>query len=306
MKLLFQCQLLAAPLLTIISTSYVATAQIARPASVKSSSWIRVQATTDKDRYAAGEPIKVALKATNIVSRDAYLKYPSGQRFELKLFRDGILRANIDQPVYTWSANKNFVMSVSHIRFKPGQSELYQGEIGSEMGDLAPGLYRLEAQLTNSSGIGAAPVFFNVAPRVASANAPTTAPNATLGATPNATLGATTDKRVYKVGERVKVNCLLQNNPATATTFTFGSGQTYDVFIRNPAGELVWDWAANKRFLMVSRPVTLAAGAQQKFSVEWDGRALPTHEITPGEYTVEAQWASAPTVKAAPVAIEIR
>ena len=295
MKFLFPHKFPAALLLATLSMAPIAMAQTA---TVKSLSWIRVQATTDKDRYAPGEPIKVTLKATNIVKRDAYLKYSSGQRFELKLFRDGILRANIDQPVYTWSANKNFMMMTSHIQLKPGQSEVYQGEIGSEMGELAPGLYRLEAQLTNSSGIRAAPLVFNVVARVASTDAPANAPDATLR--------ATTDKIIYKVGEEVNVNCLLQNNPATATTFTFGSGQNYDVFIRNAAGEAVWNWAANKRFLMVSRPITLAAGAQQKFTVQWDGRALPDYQITPGKYTVEAMWASTPEVRATPIEIEIR
>ena len=297
---LFSRLILPATLLLARSIFPVATAQTAKPASAKSPSWIAVQATTDKDQYAPGEPIQVTLKAINRVKRDAYLKYSSGQRFELKLFRTGILRANVDadKPIYTWSANKSFLMMTSHIKLTPGQSEIYQGEIGGEMGELAPGFYRLEAQLTNSSGIRAAPIIFSVVASATSTNAPADAPDATLR--------ATTEKTVYQVGEEVKIDCLLQNNPATATTFTFGSGQTYDVFVRNAAGEAVWNWAANKRFLMVSRPITLAAGAQQKFTVEWDGRALPDHQITPGKYTVEAVWASTPEVRAAPIDIEIR
>ncbi len=287
-------------LLAPFSIVQVASAQTAKSAAAKakSPSWIAVQVRTDKDRYAVGEPIQVTLKATNIQSRDAYLKYSSGQRFELKLFADGILRANIDQPIYTWSANKNFMMMTSHIKLKAGQSETYRGEIGSEMGELKPGLYRLEAQLTNSSGLRAAPVIFAVAPNVAAVETPAT--------TPAAALSATTDKTVYKVGEPVKVNFAIRNSANAPATFDFDGGQTYDVFVRNAAGENVWNWAANKRFIMATRQVTLGANEQQDFSVEWDGRALPGYEIAPGKYSVEAVYTANPAVRAAPVAIEIR
>ena len=274
-----------------LSIVQIASAQTAKSATAKSKipSWIAVQAQTDKERYAVGEPIQVTLKATNIQSRDAYLKYSSGQRFELKLFRDGILRANIDEPIYTWSANKNFMMMTSHIKLKSRQSETYRGEIGSEMGELAPGTYRLEAQLSNSSGLRAPAVYFAVA-----------------AVAPGATLRTTTDKSVYKIGETVKVNFSIRNNASAPLNFDFNSGQTYDVTVRDAAGEAVWNWAANKRFVMATRQVTLGANERQDFSVEWDGRALPGYEVEPGKYTVEAVYSANPAVRAAPVEIEIR
>ena len=273
------------------------TARTAKAATAKTRSWIRVQAATDKQRYAVGEPIQVTLHATNIQSRDAYLKYSSGQRFELKLFKDEILRANVypQKPIYTWSADKNFVMMESHIKLKSGQSETYRGEIGSEMGALTPGLYRLEAQLSNSSQISAPAVSFTVAA------ADTTAPNA-----PAATLSATTDKSVYDVGEAVKVDFSLTNNAGALVTLEFNSGQTYDVLVRDAAGETVWNWAANKRFIMATRQVALEPNERQNYSVQWDGRALPGREIGPGQYTIEAIYSSNLVVRAAPVPIEIR
>ena len=291
MKPLFQ-RISLALLLAIVPISQVAFAQSAKPATAKNSSWIAVQARTDKQQYAVGEPIKITLKATNIQSHDAYLKYSSGQRFELKLFRDGILRANVDsgKPIYTWSADKNFAMMVSHVKLKAGQSEIYNGEIGGE--ELTPGLYRLEAQLSNSSQISAPPAYFTVVCDVAGA--------------PKATLRATTDKRVYKVGETVKVDFSIQNNANAPVTFDFNSGQTYDVFVLDAAAQPVWNWAANKRFAMAIRQVTLKANEKQNFSVEWDGRALPGREIKPGQYTVEAVYTANPTVHAVPVEIEIR
>ena len=295
MKPLFQCKLSLALLLAIAPISQIAFAQSAKAATAKSPSWIRVQASADKAQYNVGEPIKVTLKATNIQSRDAYLKYSSGQRFELELFKienqnfTSALRAPIE-PVYTWSADKNFAMMTSHIKLKSGQSEIYQGEIGSEMGELKPGRYRLEAQLSNSSQISAPSVSFVIAGVKA----------------PKATLSATTDKSVYSVGETVKVNFSIQNNASAPVSFDFNSGQTYDVYVRDAAGEMVWSWAANKRFIMSIRQVELKADEKQDFSVEWDGRALPGREIEPGNYTIEAVYTANPAVKAAPVAIEIR
>ncbi|HEX9997296.1 MAG TPA: BsuPI-related putative proteinase inhibitor [Abditibacterium sp.] len=257
--------------------------------AVKGGSWVDVQVSTDKRRYTVGELIKVSLKATNIQENDVYLKFSSGQRFDFKVFKAGV-----KEPVYVWSATKSFIMSTSTIKLKRGERETYNTEIGSEMGELGPGKYRLEAYLTNSSQIRALPIDFSIAPRIA-------AP-----ATKRATLTAKTDKRVYNVGEEVKVDFVLQNNATRATTFNFRSGQNYDVFIKNAAGESVWNWSANVRFIMVSRPVTLAAGQKQAFSVQWNGQALPDHTITPGKYTVHAVYASNPEIYAPPIPIEIR
>jgi hypothetical protein len=257
--------------------------------SVKGGSWVDLQVSTNKLKYTVGEPIKVTLKATNIQEKDAYLKFTSGQRFDFQLYKDGG-----KEPVYTWSANKMFAMSLSTIKLKMAERKTYETEIGQEMGELKPGNYRLKAHLTNSSQVRAIPIDFTVVPGT-SASTKT-----------GAKLTATTDKKVYKVGEDVKVDFTLQNNPLNATTFNFRSGQNYDVFIKNSAGEPVWNWSANVRFIMVSRPITVAAGEKRDYSVTWNGVALPDHKITPGKYTVEAVFSSDPEVKAAPITIEIR
>ena len=269
-----------------------ATAQtpIATKNSTKSASWIALQVRTDKTRYTAGEPIKVHLKATNIQAKDAYLKFSSGQRFELQLFKKGV-----SEPIYTWSADKMFVAAISHVRLKQGESENYDGEIGSEMGAFAPGNYRLEAHLTNSSQIGAPPLELSVI-----------APPSDASADAKVTLTATTDKRVYKLGEPVVIAFELSNTGKNAATFAFNGGQIYDVFVLDSKGEQIWNWGANKRFAMMMRTVTLAAGETQKFSVEWDGRALPGQEVAPGKTTVQVVYTSKPEVRAAPVEIEIR
>ena len=290
---LTNCRVLCALSLSVPAflVAHTATAQtsVATKHSVKGASWIALQVRTDKTQYASGEPIKVALKATNIQSKDAYLKFSSGQRFDLQLFKAGV-----NEPVYTWSANKMFATMIGHVKLKQGQSESYAAEIGSEMGALAPGNYRLEAHLTNSSQISAPPLKFAVVARATAANQA------------GATLTATTDKTAYNAGETVKIAFTLQNNEKKPMNFEFNSGQTYDVFVRDSKGEQIWNWGANKRFAMIMRTVTLAAGEKQQFSVEWDGRALPDKMIAPGKYTVQVVYTSKPELRAAPIEIEIR
>lgn len=283
----------AAPLLT---SALPATAQQAPlgKRSVAGGSWVDLQVSTNKLRYTVGEPISVTLKATNIQEKDAYLKFTSGQRFDFKVFRFGE-----KEPAYVWSATKMFTMATSTVKLKLGERETYNTEIGSEMGELPPGKYRLEAHLTNSSQVRARPIEFAIVPKTLKLGVASTGDQ-------RATLTARTDKRVYRVGEEVKVNFSLRNNPAKPTTFHFGSGQNYDVFIKNAAGEPIWNWSANIRFVMVSRPITLAPDETQNFSVLWNGQALPDYKITPGTYTVQAVYTSNPELFAPPIRIEIR
>lgn len=257
--------------------------------SVKGGSWVDLQVSTNKRQYTTSEPIQVTLKATNIQEKDAYLKFSSGQRFDFKLFKVGE-----KESVYVWSANKMFAMMTGTLKLKLGERKIYNAQIGAEMGQLRPGTYRLEAHLTNSSQVRALPIEFTIAPTIASNSDKRTM------------LIAKTDKHLYKLGEAVKVELSLLNNSTKPTTFNFGSGQNYDVFIKNAAGQSIWNWSANIRFLMVSRPVTLAAGEKRNFSVQWNGQALPDHTVTPGQYTVQAVYASTPEILAAPITIEIR
>ncbi|MBW3636727.1 MAG: hypothetical protein KY445_09740 [Armatimonadetes bacterium] len=125
--------------------------------AVKGGSWVDLQVSTNTLKYTAGEPIQVTLKATNTQHKDAYLKFSSGQRFDFKVFKVGG-----KEPVYVWSATKMFTQATSTIKLKMGERQIYNAEIGSEMDELAPGRYRLEAHLTNSSQIRALPIEFAI------------------------------------------------------------------------------------------------------------------------------------------------
>lgn len=250
-------------------------------AHAQTKSWVKLTTQLPAQTFKVGQPIPVTLRAQNLHSKGAYLKFSSGQRFDLQVVPIGKT-----EPIYTWSANKMFLQSLGSLWLKPGAKTTFKTEIGDEMGTLPAGKYRLQAHLTNSSQIQAAPVEFEiVAPKIE--------------------FKAQTDKTRYKLGETVKVDFSLRNNDSKPATFEFKSGQNYDVFVKDSTGQTVWNWSANKRFLMVSRPITFAAGETQKFNVEWDGRALPDFKITPGEYTIEVAYESDPRVLAAPISIQI-
>jgi hypothetical protein len=282
---------IAAPFATSVLPATAQSASIGKR-SVAGGSWVDLQVSTSKLRYTVGESIPVTLKATNIQEKDVYLKFTSGQRFDFKVFRLGE-----KEPVYVWSATKMFVMATSTVRLKLGERETYNTEIGREMGELPPGKYRLEAHLTNSSQIRARPIEFAIVPK----------PSVASTGDKRATLTARNRQARLPRGRRSENQLFASQQPRPKpTTFQFGSGQNYDVFIKNAAGESVWNWSANIRFIMVSRPITLAAGETQNFLVQWNGQALPDNNITPGIYTVQAVYTSNPQIFAPPVRIEIR
>jgi hypothetical protein len=130
-----------------------------KPKTVASRSWVTLKASTDKKRYTPGEKIIVRLTATNTAKRGAYLRFTSGQRFDFSVYP-----VSSKESVYTWSATRMFMQSLGSLWLKPGQSQSYEETIGTEMGELKPGKYRLRAHLTNSPRpIEAAPIEFEIA-----------------------------------------------------------------------------------------------------------------------------------------------
>ena len=250
-------------------------------APAQSKSWVKLTTQLGPQSFKVGQPIPVTLEAKNTHVKGAYLKFSSGQRYDLQLFPIGKT-----EPIYTWSASRMFLQSLGSIWLKPGEKTTFKTEIGNEMGAIPAGNYRLQSHLTNSSNIQAAPVAFEiVAPKIQ--------------------FSAKTDKTVYKKGETVKIDFSLTNSDSQPKTFTFANGQTYDIFVKNAAGEAVWNWSANVRFLMVSRPITFAAGQTQKWSEEWNGQSLSDFQIKPGKYSVEVVYEAQPRISAPPIAIEI-
>lgn len=251
-------------------------------APAKPRSWIALSAKTSAAKYVTGAPIALTLRVKNTHSRDAFLRFSSGQRFDVQIFKPGATT-----PVYTWSTTKIFAQTVGQMRLSPGQSAGFNTQIGDDQGALIPGKYLLRAHLTNSSGIEAPPVEIEVVPAAMQ-------------------LQITPDKTRLRVGEPLSLALKLSNTSQSPQTIGFSSGQRFDISILNEAGQTVWNWAANKRFSRSLSSQTLAPGASTSFQATWDGQALPDSKITPGKYSVRAVLTSAAPLDATPVSIDIK
>jgi len=114
------------------------------------------------------------------------------------------------------------------------------------------------------------------------------------------------DKRAAKIGEPIAFSMKLRNTGDKAQVVRFFSGQRFDVWIQKAGEEIVWNWAANKRFSQSLSKQTLAPNGSLDFEAKWDGHALPTSQITPGTYIIHAFLMSAPRIESPPVSIEIK
>ena len=251
-----------------------------------SRSWVTLKATTDQVRYAIGQPIQVRLVATNTFKRGAYLRFSSGQRFDFAVYPVGK-----SESVYTWSATRMFMQSTGFLWLTPGRSQSYEATIGDEMGQLKPGKYRLVAYLANSPRrIAAAPVEFEVAGTAMA-------------------LKTRTDKATYKIGEPVQINVAVSNHASEPTIVNITSGMACDMSISDEAGNPIWSYGANLRFIRVLGDVTWQAGETKTYSATWNGVALPSDAtpslLKPGRYQVKAVLQSATLLQSAPITIEI-
>jgi hypothetical protein len=262
------------------------TTKTASTTTVTSRSWVRLKATTDQRRYTPGQSIKVHLTATNTHNRGSYLRFTSGQRFDFTVYPVGS-----NESAYTWSAARMFIQSLGSLWLKPGQSQSYEAAVGDEMGSLKPGRYRLVARLTNSpSRIFAAPVEFEITGR-------------------GLAMTTRTDKTTYKIGEPVRIDVAVANRAAAANRVNITSGMACDVFISDEAGNPVWNYGANLRFIRVLGDVTWQKGETKNYSFEWNGVALPRETtattLQPGRYRVQAVLQTNPEFQAPPVFINI-
>ncbi len=278
----------ALSMLTFSVAPQLASAKSTSPAArtTPARSWVTLKATTDQKRYTPGQPIKVRLTATNTHNRGAYLRFTSGQRFDFTVYPVGS-----NEAAYTWSAARMFIQSLGSLWLKPGQSQSYEAAIGDEMGALKSGKYRLVARLTNTpSRIFAAPVEFEIAER-------------------GLAMTTRTDKTTYKIGEPVQVDVAVTNRLATANRVNITSGMACDVFISDEAGNPVWNYGANLRFIRVLGDVVWQKGETKNYTFEWNGVALPRETtattLQPGRYRVQAVLQTTPEFQAPPVYINI-
>ena len=76
---------------------------------------LRVEASLSRASYGPGEPVEIALSASNVVSAPVSVTFISGQRFDLT-----IRRPRGDE-VWRWSHDKAFIQVIQMVTLKPGE-----------------------------------------------------------------------------------------------------------------------------------------------------------------------------------------
>ena len=252
---------------------------------MKTANAISVSADTDETVYSPGQPLRVFVTARNAGKRSETLNFPTSRRFDFSIFRDGESAL-----IYRWSAGRMFAQMLGSVTLAPNEMQTFEAAVSDATQKLAPGKYRLEAQLTSSTGsIAAPPIHFSVRDL-------------------HLAMTVKTDKTRYQIGEPIRIEMQVKNLLDKSNTIKFSSGQTYDIFVtRNNFP--VWNDSANKRYAQAVRNIVWKAGETQNFSAQWNGKPLPDNAdqntLPPGQYRIQAILSSSPKVYAPTVDIFI-
>ncbi len=103
----------------------------------------------------------------------------------------------------------------------------------------------------------------------------------TVISAPEVGFGLTLDQSVYAPGSVMVARISLRHSHPEPLALTFSSGQTYDITIRNEAGDVVYRWSKRKAFTQVLRTVNFPAGEKN-----WT-ESIPV-DFPPGKYTARA------------------
>jgi hypothetical protein len=95
-----------------------------------------------RTRFAAGEPLVLALLVRNRSGAPRTLELPSAQIYDFALLADG-------REVWRWSGGRMFAQALSELRFEPGEVKVWRETYDPAAGAarLAPGRYRARGSL---------------------------------------------------------------------------------------------------------------------------------------------------------------
>ncbi|MDQ7820019.1 MAG: BsuPI-related putative proteinase inhibitor [Armatimonadota bacterium] len=92
----------------------------------------------------------------------------------------------------------------------------------------------------------------------------------------------------FAPGEPVEVTIAAVNRGEGPLALTFTSGQRFDLIVRRPRGDAVWQWSHDKAFIQVVQTVTLRPGERLSARLTWDQRDFQGHPVDPGPYEAVA------------------
>lgn len=232
-------------------------------------------------RFVSGAPLDAQLVVKNPSHHVAELKFSPARHFEVQVFR-----VNNKQRHLIWSAKKPFSVPDSSLRLDAGGVQTFQMQL-LEAGSapLLPGRYEVRSKLTGSPTASAPPIGFSVEKQLVWFDFDGTASRGQVGLT-----------------KTITFPIAVKNRTGQKQILTFKGGQSFDVFVSNEAGRVVWSWGATKDFGGGRRRVMLQPNQKLLFQAFCQGREL---EI-PGKYTVQAVLRSSPRLYSRKVPIEIK
>jgi len=99
-----------------------------------------VEALTDSEQYAVGEPVRMTLKVLNGGVPPVRLNFTSAQRYDFIVYKD-------DREVWRWSQDKMLAQAIGSLTLNPGERKVYTA---SWIAAGSPGSYRLAGVITSS------------------------------------------------------------------------------------------------------------------------------------------------------------
>jgi len=101
-------------------------------------------------------------------------------------------------------------------------------------------------------------------------------------------LDASLSRATFRSGEAIEITLTATNTGAAPLQVTFNSGQRFDLVIRRPRGDAVWQWSSDKAFIQVIQTITLQPGENLTFQVSWDQRDYQGRPVDAGSYEAVA------------------
>ena len=102
------------------------------------------------------------------------------------------------------------------------------------------------------------------------------------------TASLTAVDKIAVPGEPFSLTLSVSNCNEHETTRRYGSGQIFDFIVRDESGELVWNWADGRGFVLAVKERTYGDRQTVTYGVVWSQTSNDGAPVIPGTYQIEA------------------
>ena len=102
------------------------------------------------------------------------------------------------------------------------------------------------------------------------------------------TASLTAVDKIAVPGEPFSLTLSVSNCNEHETTRRYGSGQIFDFVVRDQSGELVWNWADGRGFVLAVKERTYGDRQTVTYGVVWSQTSNDGAPVIPGTYQIEA------------------